>query len=100
MERSGVPFLLSVSLAAVLAYLPQAARAAPAGPTGVAAPTVTVPLHDFPAPDMTVEGFPIWLGADGKLDRVVVLVEGFDLFNRMHARDLLRMVSPVADRLG
>lgn len=60
----------------------------------------TLKLHSYPEPDLNIDGFPVWLGADRKLDRVVVLVEGFDLFNRMHARDLLRMVSPVADELG
>ena len=56
-------------------------------------------LHDYREPDRTVDGFPVWLGRDRVLDRVVVLVEGLDLFNRMDARGIMRMVSPVADVL-
>lgn len=50
-------------------------------------------------PDRIVDGFPIWLGKDRTLDRVVVLVEGFDLQNAMSAPALLQIVSPAAERL-
>lgn len=75
------------------------ARVAPAAEEPPSSST-GLTLHAFPSADLEIEGFPVWLGSDRKLDRLVVLVEGFDLFNRKSARDLLRMVSPVADRLA
>jgi hypothetical protein len=61
------------------------------------APSAKLPV--IPEPDRRVDGFPVWLGKDGTLDRVIVLVEGFDLYNAMEAPDLLRLVAPAADRL-
>ena len=56
-------------------------------------------LVAFEAPDTTVDGFPVWLGRDNVLDRVVVVLEGFDLYNRYSATDNIRMVAPAADAL-
>jgi hypothetical protein len=58
-------------------------------------PTLTV----FEEPDARVAGFPVWLGRDGKLDRVVVAVEGFDLYNRYSATDVVRLTAAAGDRL-
>src|SRR3569833_598380 len=55
-------------------------------------------LHDYPAPDLTTDGFPVWLACDGSKARLAVVVEGFDLYNAIDARGILRMVSPIADR--
>ena len=56
-------------------------------------------LVAFEAPDTTVDGFPVWLGRDNVLDRMVVVLEGFDLYNRYTATDNIRMVAPAADAL-
>lgn len=61
--------------------------------------TAPAALSLNPTPDQTVDGFPIWIGSDGEIDRVVVLVEGFDLYNAMTAADLLRLVAPAAQRI-
>ncbi len=95
--------LLPGLLAFGLALLPPAAGlASPSAPAASAAapPVSALQLHEYPPADLSVDGFPVWLGADRKLDRVAVLVEGFDLFNRMDARGVMRMIAPVAVRLG
>lgn len=81
-------------LAALVGLLPLllVGTAAPAAPgSGPAAPV--------PAPDLELDGFPVWLGADHRPDRLVVLVEGFDLRNELTARDLVRLAGPAASIL-
>jgi hypothetical protein len=56
-------------------------------------------LRVWEAPDRHVEGFPLWLGRDGRADRIVVLVEGFDLYNRYSATDGLRLIGAAGDAL-
>ncbi len=60
---------------------------------------IVVMLPVFEEPDMQVGGFPVWLGRDKKIDRVVVVLEGFDLYNRYSATDSMRLIAPAADRL-
>jgi hypothetical protein len=43
----------------------------------------------FEQADLTVDGFPVWLGRDRRLDRVVVIAEGFDLYNNVSASDIM-----------
>jgi hypothetical protein len=53
----------------------------------------------FERPDTTVDGFPIWAGRGGRLDRIVVLVEGFDLYNRYSATDTMNLIGGAGDFL-
>ena len=76
----------------------------PPAPTAAAAIAAAAddlpPLRVWEAPDRREGGeFPLWLGADGRADRVVVLVEGFDLYNRYSATDALRLIGPAGDAL-
>ncbi len=86
---------LASTLALSFAIAPLRARASEPRPKA----HVSSKSQLYMEPDTHVDGFAVWLGADGKLDRVVVMVEGFDLNNQMTARGLLAMVGPVADRL-
>jgi hypothetical protein len=56
-------------------------------------------LRIWEMPDTYVDGFPLWLGKDKRADRVLVLLEGFDLYNDHSATDLLRLVSGAGDVL-
>ena len=56
-------------------------------------------LHIWEVPDTYVDGFPLWLGKNKRPDRVVVLVEGFDLYNSFSATDSLRLVGVAGDAL-
>jgi len=56
-------------------------------------------LRVFESPDLQVGGFPVWLGRDGRLDRVVVMVEGFDLYGDFGAADWMSMLAQVGDPL-
>lgn len=77
----------------------------PASPGESIDPAARVGLHAAPVihvydlPDTYVDRFPVWLGQDGKMDRVVVLVEGFDLYNRYSATDNLRLAESGVDPL-
>ena len=62
-------------------------------------PPPLLTLRVWEEPDRTVDGFPVWLGRDGRLDRVVVLLEGFDLYNRYSATDNLSLVGGAGDAL-
>lgn len=89
-------FTLGCLLLAICCTQPRPAGAAPAKRDPTAPPAMTTVI---PAPDRTLDGFPVWLGKDGTLDRVVILVEGFDLYNAMKAPDLVRLVAPAAGPL-
>jgi hypothetical protein len=56
-------------------------------------------LVTFDPPDTTVDGFPVWLGSDKRADRVVVVLEGFDLYNLYGAAEVMRLIAPAADPL-
>ena len=56
-------------------------------------------LRIYDLPDTQVEGFPVWFASGGRHDKVVVLLEGFDLYNRFSATDNLRMIGSAADAL-
>ena len=51
------------------------------------------------SPDRIVGGFPLWAAHDGETDKVVVVLEGFDLYNRISATDLMALISPASDAL-
>ncbi len=89
-------FAMACCAVAIGCLSPQAALGAAAKPPRSAAP---VPLAAITAPDQVLDGFPVWLGKDRVLDRVVVLVEGFDLQNAVDAPQLLRLVAPAAQRM-
>ncbi len=65
----------------------------------LAVPADLPTLRIWEAPDRHVDGFPLWLGRDKRADRVVVLVEGFDLYNRYSATDGLRLIGGAGDAL-
>ncbi len=44
-------------------------------------------------------GFPVWAAFNGRLDKIVVCLEGFDLYNRISATDVMEMISPASDAL-
>ena len=56
-------------------------------------------LRLYELPDTQVDGFPVWLAAGGRPDKVVVLLEGFDLYNGFTAADNMRLIGPAADAL-
>ena len=49
--------------------------------------------------DRHIGGFPVWTALDGRMDKVVVVLEGFDLYNRISATDLMGLISPASDAL-
>ncbi len=49
--------------------------------------------------DRHIRGFPVWSALNGRMDKVVVLLEGFDLYNRISATDLMGLISPASDAL-
>ncbi len=57
------------------------------------------PTAELRAPDRTISGFPVWVGADGKLDRLVVVAEGFDLYQEFDPPALIQRVRPLAEAL-
>lgn len=62
-------------------------------------PAAPLTLSVYEEPDRTVGGFPLWADSDGKTDNVVVVLEGFDLYNRISATDLMALISPASDAL-
>src|SRR5438132_14224014 len=48
----------------------------------------------LPEGDTQLNGFPVWLAKGGRLDRVVVAVEGFDPYNQLRARDWMILFQP------
>ena len=56
-------------------------------------------LQIYEEADRQVEGFPVWTARDGRLDKIVVVLEGFDLYNRVSATDLMQILTPVSDAL-
>lgn len=72
----------------------------PAVPSPLQSPPSALPtLRIWEAPDTEVDGFPLWLGSDRRADRIIVLVEGFDLYNTYSATDALRLVGSAGDAL-
>lgn len=89
----------SSAMCACLLLLPGAAAAAgPATPRGH--PAVSAERASIGKPDLRLEGFPVWLGEDRRLDRVAVLVEGFDLYNQIGPEELLLLAGPVVKSLA
>ncbi|MES2462862.1 MAG: hypothetical protein V4671_19945 [Armatimonadota bacterium] len=43
--------------------------------------------------------FPVWTANDGRTDKIVVLLEGFDIYNDYTASDVMRLVSIAGDIL-
>lgn len=78
---------LPLSPASLAATLP--------APEGLPALTLRV----FEEPDLHVAGFPVWLGDDGRLDRVVVVLEGFDLYNLYTATRVMALIQSAGDAL-
>ena len=56
-------------------------------------------LQIYEEPTQAVAGFPVWTAAGGRLDKIVVCLEGFDLYNRISASDLMQLISPASDAL-
>ena len=56
-------------------------------------------LRIYEEPDRKVGGFPVWAARDGRMDKIVVVLEGFDLYNRISATDLMGLLSPASDAL-
>lgn len=52
-----------------------------------------------PEGDTRLDGFPVWLAKDGRLDRIVVAVEGFDPYNQIRASDWMILFEPAAREL-
>ena len=67
----------------------------PAQSEGNALPTLQI--YEEPT-QRAVAGFPVWAG-NGRLDKIVVCLEGFDLYNRISASDLMQLISPASDAL-
>lgn len=62
-------------------------------------PSATLTLQIYEEPDRTAAGFPIWDARNGHRDKIVVVLEGFDLYNRISATDLMGLISPASDAL-
>ena len=56
-------------------------------------------LRVYEEPNRIVGGFPLWTATRGKMDKIVVVLEGFDLYNRISATNLMELISPAADAL-
>ena len=59
----------------------------------------TLALTPFEQPDTHLGRFPVWLSDDKKLTRIVVLIEGFDLYNIYSATDNMVLVGAAGDAL-
>jgi acetyl esterase/lipase len=64
-----------------------------------AAPAAPLALQIYEEPDKTIGGFPVWAAHNGQTDKVVVVLEGFDLYNRISATGLMTLLSPASDAL-
>lgn len=53
----------------------------------------------FEPPDRLINGFPLWLDASGRAERVVVLLEGFDFTDAFMAIQTLNLVRDAFDAL-
>ena len=70
-------------------------------PTGDS--TLRFSLTAFEEANAHIGGFPVWTASNGKTNRIVVLLEGFDIYNDYSAADVMRLVSEAGDvlrRLG
>ncbi len=85
---------------AVLGFLGSATAGQVPRPSSADAGRPNPKIHRYREPDLHVEGFPVWLGKDAKLDRLVVLVEGFDVFNQRDAAAQIAAIAPIADQLA
>lgn len=56
-------------------------------------------LQIFEEPQRIIDGLPVWTDRAGHMDKIVVCLEGFDLYNRVRATDLMQILSPAADAL-
>ncbi|MBC8102146.1 MAG: Ig-like domain-containing protein [Cytophagales bacterium] len=56
-------------------------------------------LLAFEEADREIGGFPVWTATNGKTDRIVVLLEGFDLYNDYTATNVMQLVSVAGDIL-
>ena len=95
-----------VSLTASLVF--QASREVSPLGTGTVSATEVVPSAEttpLPTlaieeePDRMIDGFPVWSARNGSRDKVVVCLEGFDLYNRISASDLMQIIDPATDAL-
>ena len=53
----------------------------------------------FEKPDAEWDGFPVWFGRNGAHDRVIVILESFDLYNNWGATHTMRLIGGVGDVL-
>lgn len=67
--------------------------------SGPSLPSPIPTLQIYEEADRNVGGFPVWSARSGGLDKIVVCLEGFDLYNRISATDLMQILSPAADAL-
>jgi hypothetical protein len=56
-------------------------------------------LTAFEEANARIGSFPVWTSNDGKTDKIVVLLEGFDIYNDYTATDVMRLVSVAGDIL-
>lgn len=61
--------------------------------------TLHFSLTAFEEANAHIGGFPVWTASSGKTDRIVVLLEGFDIYNDYSATDVMRLVSQAGDVL-
>jgi pimeloyl-ACP methyl ester carboxylesterase len=66
-------------------------------PTGES--TLRFAFTAFEEANARIGGFPVWTANDGTTDRIVVLLEGFDIYNDYSASDVMRLVSVAGDIL-
>jgi hypothetical protein len=66
-------------------------------PTGDS--TFRFSLTAFEEANARIGRFPVWTANDGRTDRIVVLLEGFDIYNDYTASDVMRLVSTAGDIL-
>lgn len=67
----------------------------PESPRDIALPPPA--LHVFEMPSRLADGFPVWAALNGRTDRIVVVLEGFDLYNKLNAPTTLRLIASAAD---
>lgn len=62
-------------------------------------PAVPISLQICEEAGCRIDGFPVWADRTGHINKIVVCLEGFDLYNRVSATDLMQILSPAADAL-
>ncbi len=83
-----------------LAPLPaRALRNVPALPGAFPDETGPLLLQVYEEAHTSVDGFPVWPDAQGRMDKIAVVLEGFDLYNTISATDVMALLGPAADAL-